>query len=147
VRTEPSSRLEADAREGVAVVLDVLLPGTAALPSGRAVGAHRELLDRVLAADPTLEAVVTLAGERAWQHGSCSLGDLSTWAGEDLERVVFALHAAYYLSPDVRAALGYPGQGRRPIGLATAEERVDDELIAPVLARGPLFVPTPDDGQ
>lgn len=139
--------IEEHAREGLAVVLDALLPGTDVLPSGRAVGAHRGLLDRVLAADPRLVPVVTDVGGVACHHESCTLEDLSIWAGEGLERLVFALNAAYFLSIDVRAALGYPGQGRRPIGSATPEERVSDELIAPVLARGPVFVPTPDDGE
>lgn len=135
--------LDDEAREGIALILDAILPGTKALPSGRAIGAHHELLDRVLHADSTLALPVTAGGRRAAQAGSCALADLQRWAGPDAERVVFALHSAYYMSSDVRAALGYPGQTRRPIALATPDEVVSDDLVAPVIERGSIYVPTP----
>ncbi|MEU9456087.1 hypothetical protein [Streptomyces sp. NPDC048277] len=131
-------------RTGLASILDVLLPGTGKLPSGRAVGAHLELLDKVLEADPRLEASVTRVGESAAAAPTCTFADLERWAGEDLEHVVFALHSAYYMAGEVRSALGYPGQTRRPIALATPEEVCSDELVAPVLARGAVYVPTPE---
>jgi len=130
-------------REGLARVLDWLLPGTQALPSGRAVQAHEHLLDLVLRADPTLLECVTDVADRAASVDACTLDDLAQWAGEDTERVVFALQAAYYMSSDVRTALGYPGQGRRPVAQATPEETASDDLVAPVLARGAIYVPTP----
>jgi len=131
-------------REGLASILDLILPGTAALPSGRTTQAHRELLDLVLQADPTLGGCLRAAGEAAAATGSCTLDDLQAWVGEDDERVVFALNAAYYMSSEVRTALGYPGQSRRPIAQATPDEVASDELVAPVLERGPAYVPTPD---
>jgi hypothetical protein len=130
-------------REGLGTILDTLLPGTEKLPSGRAAQAHTDLLDKVLEADPRLESAVIKAGQLAAGMQSCALADLERWLGEDLEQVVFALHSAYYMSSEVRAALGYPGQARRPIALATPDEVCSDDLIAPVLARGAIYVPTP----
>jgi hypothetical protein len=131
------------ARSGLARVLDVLLPGTDTLPSGRSMAAQDELLDRVLTADPRLQPVVRRVGGLAAAAETCTLADVETWAGAETEQLVFALHAAYYLSKDVRRALGYPGQERRPITLATSEEVCSDQLIAPVIDRGPIYVPTP----
>ncbi|MEU0190963.1 hypothetical protein ABZ250_13990 [Streptomyces afghaniensis] len=135
--------IEDTIRNGLALIIDVLLPGTETLPSGRAIGAHLEPLDQVLQADPQLEPLVIRVGELAAASETCSFGDIERWAGEDLEQVVFALHSAYYMSRDVRSALEYPGQARRPIALATPEEVCSDDLVAPVLARGAVYVPTP----
>ncbi len=125
-------------------MLDVIVPGTSKLPSGRSVEAHGALLDRVLAADPGLAPLVVVAAERAAQSESCTLDDISTWVGDDIERLVFALHAAYYMSSTVRAALEYPGQRRLPVSEATPDQIGSDALIAPVINRGPIYVPTPD---
>lgn len=132
-------------RRGIARVIDVLLPGTGTLPAATAVDTQGELLDRVLDADPTLEPLVRAAGTQAAAAESCTLADLEIWMGDDLERLVFALHAAYYMSGEVRSRLGYPGQGRYPVSLATPDQLCSDELIEPVISRGPVFVPTPDE--
>jgi hypothetical protein len=47
------------------------------------------------------------------------------------------------MSSEVRTALNYPGQMRRPIAEATADEKHTDELLAPVIERGPVYVPVP----
>jgi hypothetical protein len=133
--------LATSVREGMARIADLVLPGTQLQPRGRDVGAHAELLDLVLAADPTLVEAVSDFGRRAAVTGQLALTDLQGWSEVDCERVVFALTAAYYMSPAVRAAIGYPGQGRRPISAATPDEQCSDELIQPVVDRGEVFVP------
>lgn len=135
--------LDEAVRTGLATIFDLLLPGTEKLPSGRSIGAHLEWLDRVLEADPRLVAVVIQAGEAASQSDSCSLDEVAVWVGADLDALIFTLHAAYYMAPEVRAVLGYPGQTRRPISLAKPDEVVSDELLAPVKQRGSVYVPTP----
>lgn len=68
---------------------------------------------------------------------------MPSWSEASFERVNFVLTAAYYMASQVRELLGYPGQARRPIAEATPAERHSDELLAPVVARGPIYVPTP----
>jgi hypothetical protein len=140
---EPQARIGNRAREGIARVLDLLLPGTETLPSGREVGAHDELLDRVLVASPRLLEPVRRLGDIAAEHESFSLDDAQRWAGEQLELAVFALQAAYYMAPVVMQAHNYPGQVRRPIAQATPEEVWSEDLINPVIRRGPIYLPTP----
>ncbi|MBB6627608.1 hypothetical protein H5V45_09760 [Nocardioides sp. KIGAM211] len=144
LQIQPKIRLDERTRAGLVNILDLVLPGTAQLPSGRAVEAHREMLDLVLQADPGLEASVRSAGEQAAAVETCTLDDLETWVGDDAERVIFALHAAYYMTREPREALGYPGQGRHPIAQATPDQIASDQLVAPVVERGPVYVPTPD---
>jgi hypothetical protein len=131
-------------REGLARVLDVVVPGTETLPSGRSVAAHEDLLDHVVSADSRLEAPLKQVGKRAADAESFILDDVVEWAGEHAEEVVFALTAAYYMAAEVRELLNYPGQRRLPIAQATPDEVVSDDLLAPVRERGEVFVPTPD---
>lgn len=139
---EVTTTLSADERAGVAQVADLLMPGTETLPAATEVHAHEDLLDRVLTADPTLTPLVVKAGQWANDH-TVDFDALIDAMADDLERLVFALHAAYYMSTEVRERLGYPGQRRLPVALATPDQLVSDELIEPVISRGPIFVPTP----
>ena len=136
--------LDQGVREGLARVLDVLLPGTDQLPSGREVAVHMEWIDRVLAASPRPFDALHDLGERAAKAEKCTLQEVRGWAGEHFEDVLFALNAAYYMSPLVMRALGYPGQTRRPVSEATPDELCSEDLLAPVRQRGPVYVPTPD---
>jgi hypothetical protein len=138
------THLDAPTVEGICLTADLLLPGSGALPSWRAVEGHRDLIERVLDADPTLIEPVTRVARHACAEGRCRLEDLEEWAGSDVERVVFALNAAYYMAKSVRQIIGYPGQSRRPTASAGPDEVWTEELIAPVRARGPIYVATPE---
>jgi hypothetical protein len=138
------TEIDAHVRAGLRALTEVVLPGTDVLPPGVDVGAHHELLDRALRANPGLSPAVLELGRRAAHAGTVSLDDLLAWPADLSEDLVFALTAAYYMATRVRQALGYPGQVRRPVADATADERVSEDLLAPVIARGPIFVPTPE---
>lgn len=141
--TDKAAYLEESTRGGLERVLDVILPGTETLPSGREAGIHKEWLDRVLTAEPRLVGPLRRVGDAASSSPSCTLSDIERWAGDDVESVIFAVQAAYYMSPAVKTAHRYPGQVRRPIAQATPEESWSEELAAPVIDRGPIYVPTP----
>ena len=138
------STLTPDLREGIARMLDPVVPGTDRMPSGRSVDAQGDLIDRVLDADPRLVDLVVYCAKRATERETCTLDDLREWAGDDVERLVFALHAAYYMSREVRDSLGYAGQRRLPVSEATPDQIGTDEIIEPVIARGSIYIPTPD---
>jgi hypothetical protein len=53
------------------------------------------------------------------------------------------LAGAYLLVPDVKSAVGYPGQRRDPAGLEEAVDQISDGILEPVLERGHFFVATP----
>jgi hypothetical protein len=141
--TDKTEYLDESTRGGLERVLDVILPGTETLPSGRDASVHQEWLDRVLAAEPRLFDALRRVGDAAAAGSSCTLSDIQSWAGDDLESVIFAVQAAYYMSPVAKKAHRYPGQVRRPIAQATPEESWSEELMAPVINRGPIYVPTP----
>jgi hypothetical protein len=126
-------------RDALGALTDLLLPGTERLPAGRSVGAHSELLDCVLAADPGLIESVLEVGKQVSQHDSVTLDDLESWEKKSMNSAIFALTAAYYMSRQVQRALDYPGIGPHPISETTPEETFSDELLAPVRDRGPRF--------
>jgi hypothetical protein len=136
-------RVVDDVREGLAALADVILPGTDRLPAGREVGAHQDLLDEVLTADPALIGAVVEAGQRALAGSGLSVDDIEGWEAEVREPTIFALTAAYYMSRHVRRALHYPGPGPNPIALATPDEVCSDDLLEPVRRRGSVYVEAP----
>ena len=54
------------------------------------------------------------------------------------------LAAAYLLIPEVRTAIGYPGQANRPPRFDEAVEQVMSGILDPVIDRGPVYRTTGD---
>jgi len=54
-----------------------------------------------------------------------------------------AVAGAYFLNPEIRQAIGYPGQQAVPIVPETPPDYEQDGLLASVIARGPIYRPTP----
>jgi hypothetical protein len=57
--------------------------------------------------------------------------------------VSLAASGGYYMSPRVRDLIGYPGQENRPFDPDKTTEYLGDGLLAPVIARGPIYRATP----
>lgn len=129
-------------RAVLAGLADVLIPASGSFLAASDAGVHAEGLDRVLAARPDLEEPLR--------------GILQGAAGRDPAAAVAALKAedpagfgvlcevvsgAYFMNPRVRAAIGYDGQGPRPID--PRPEHLEDGLLQSVMDRGPIYRPTP----
>lgn len=134
----------AGSRDGMAILADIVLPGTNRLPSGRSVGVHADLLDRVVQADPGLTPAIIAAAKRVMDTGATSIDDLEAWEPETREPVIFALNAGYYMSRAVHRALNYPGLTPHSISNVRPDESCSDELLAPVLERGAVYVKVDD---
>jgi hypothetical protein len=52
---------------------------------------------------------------------------------------------AYFMNPAIREAIGYPGLERRPIDESAEPDYNQDGLLDSVVARGPVYRPTPAD--
>jgi hypothetical protein len=133
--------LDAATRERLVAVADLLVPASDGMPSASDVDVVGRWLDRILEADPSLrEPVAALAGCATWE----ALEARAAAEPAAFELGAFAIVAAYYLHPGVRKRMGYTGQGPSPILEGEAEWYLRDDILAPVRARGPVFVPTPD---
>jgi hypothetical protein len=133
------TELEDEQRLRLAALADVLIPGGAGLPSASAADVAGRWIDRTLAADPGLAvsvlAVVTGDVEDPHMH-------MKSVQHEDpvlFERFAFAVAGAYFMNPEVRRRFGYPGIAplRLPAAPGEAEYYLEDDILAPVIERGP----------
>ncbi|GII25961.1 hypothetical protein [Planosporangium mesophilum] len=135
-----SDELGDASRARLATLADVLIPGGSGLPSASDADVAGQWINRTLAANPDLADAVAhvLAVEGA--------------PGEVLERLriertdvfdafAFAVSGAYFMNPAVRQALGYPGIAprRMPAADGEAEYYLEDDILAPVIGRGPVY--------
>lgn len=127
-------------RERLGRIADVLIPGGAGLPSASAADAVAEPLDRVLAADPLLSRVLTDVVRRPGAPDAV-LEDLRRSDEDAYERLVFAVSGAYFMVPQVRRALGYPGIAprRSPAADDESDFYLEDGVLQPVIDRGPIY--------
>jgi hypothetical protein len=106
------------------------------MPSADEVGVAHHLLDRVLAAVPSLAGALTAA-----LGPDIAEEDIGPWldglSGRDpaaYRSVVLAVAGAYYLDTGVRARLGYKGQVPKPVRTDAFPEYVDEGLLDAVLS-------------
>jgi hypothetical protein len=138
------SRWSDHEREAFACIADVLIPEAHGMPSARQVSVHRNGLDHILDLRPELtddvrrglEAVEDLDGEQAVAH-------LDSQDAATLAVIALVATSAYYLVPEVRQRLSYPGQRSRPVSPEEEGDYLLDDLLQPVTERGSIYRPTP----
>lgn len=123
--------------EGLA---DVLIAEGRGKPSASAVGIGRELLDRTLEVLPSfVDPFVDLLNEA---QGSCSESftrRLHASRPADFRVLATVTVGAYYLSPAVRALIGYPGQAPAPLSLARTPRYLTNGMLERVYDRSPGY--------
>lgn len=126
------------------VLADVLVPATESMPSASEVEVSRAGLDRVLRARPDLE--VPLANVLANGPGADPAARLRDVQRDDpvgFEALALAVTGGYYTDARVRDLIGYPGQTYDAGRVATADIDISDAMLQRVVARGPIYRPTP----
>jgi hypothetical protein len=131
-------------RNTFTAIADVLIPAHEEMPSFSISGAHLAHTDRVLTLRPELLPALQAALSRVNTDVSPEvMANLLNRDHPDVIGVIGVVaSAAYYLDAEVRRKLGYPGQIQRP---ASDEEEYDyEELLKPVIKRGPKYRATPN---
>ena len=135
-----SDELGDASRARLAALADVLLPGGSGLPSASDADVAGQWINRTLAANPDLADAVgqVLAAEGA--PGEV-LEQLRVQNPDVFDAFAFAVSGAYFMNPAVRQALGYPGVAprRMPAADGEAEYYLEDDILAPVIGRGPVY--------
>ncbi len=139
-----STKLDDALRRTFLAIADVLIPEAEGMPMASQVGVGGDILDRMLALRPDLREAF-LRGLRA------AAGKPPAAAAETLNRddpaalgaIGLVASAGYYMSPRVRALIGYPGQESRPADPDVTPEYVANGMLQQVIDRGPIFKPTP----
>jgi hypothetical protein len=134
---------DANERIVLAALADVLIPAGDGFPSASHAGVAGEALDLVLSFRPDiapgLKRVLACATGRSAAQFVAEL-QANDPAGFGL--LAELVPGAYFLNPEVRARLGYHGQGPRAIH--PHPDYLDDGLLQSVIDRGPIFRPTPE---
>jgi hypothetical protein len=129
-------------RAQLGAIADELIPAGSGMPSASEAGVAGRYLDEVLAARPDLASPLeaALASVEGVEDAIAALrADAGAWGV-----ITAVVPAAYFLNPEMRAAIGYPGLEARPIDPDAAPDYLEDGLLDSVVARGPVYRPTPD---
>ena len=127
-------------------IADQLIPAGSGMPSASEAGVSAQFLDEVLAARPDLAAPLERALDSVEGLApGAAIARLRDTDPEGWGVVTTIVPGAYFLNPETRAALDYPGLERRPIDPDAAPDYNDEGLLDSVIARGPVYRPTPDD--
>ena len=143
--TPTADRISAQQRELFAALADEMIPAAGGMPSASEAGAHRSGLEAVLGARPDLVEPLrqALDGLVAAADAGAALALVRSAGHEQAWGVLgMVVPAAYFLNPEVRAALGYPGQ--EALRVDEQPDDLDLELVAEVTARPPVYRPTPE---
>ena len=143
----PPRPLEAAELRALTLVADALIGEGPAGPRPSQVSGWGASLDRALAArrdvfDPVLTLAVRLADAPAGGLRA-ALEELARTPESGFDELSTVVAGAYLLLPEVREAIGYPGQAHRPPQYDTAAEEIMDGILDPVLARGPVYRSVP----
>jgi hypothetical protein len=132
-------------RETFRRIADHLVPEAEGMPSASQVGVHACGLDRILSLRPELEGELRRALDAATDlEGASAARFLNGNDPEGFGTVALIASSAYYMAPEVHVALGYPGQQSRPVAPEEEGDYLVDDLLQPVIDRGPIYRPTPD---
>jgi len=128
--------LDESVRLRLARISQVLIPAGGGMPSTVEVGVAQVLLDRVVAAVPSLAAALTatLTSDIAEADIGSWLDGLSARDPAAYGSLVLAVAGAYYLDPGVRRRLGYEGQVPQAVRAAAFPEYVEEGLLDAVLS-------------
>ena len=133
---------DADERAVLAALADILIPASEGFPSASEAGVAAEGLDQVLSFRPDLASgLKSLLASSRGRPPAEVVAELEKNDPAGFGLLTEIVPGAYFLNPQVRANLGYTGQGPKPID--PHPDYLDHGLLQSVLDRGPIYRPTP----
>lgn len=130
--------LTADERRCFGTLAALMVPGGAGMPGAEALGLAGAPADEVLRIEPAWSA--PLRGFLAAAEGVTDMAGLEAVARanpDGFRALEVVVANACFMHPDTREAISYPGQEARDSSTGLTPE--DEALLAPVIARGPLW--------
>jgi len=126
----------------LANLADVLIPAGEGFPSASEAGVADAGLDQVLSVRPDLAAgLKKVLASTSGRPPAEVVVELQKKDPAGFGVLAEVVPGAYFLNPQVRAKLGYRGQGARPID--PRADYLEDGLLQSALKRGPVYRPTP----
>jgi hypothetical protein len=143
-RTKPVRPLSDGEQDTLLRIADTLIPAAGPNPKASDVQEFLPYLHLALAAradvfNAVIKAVNDLADvdnndlrealKRMWADDKFAFDPLSS-----------IIAGAYFMTPQVKELIGYPGQHRDPAGLEDAANELETGILDPVIERGPIYV-------
>jgi hypothetical protein len=133
--------LTEDDRRRYGELADVLVPSAEGMPSASQAEVHTHWVDEALRARPDLRVGLRQALDlTAGQPAEAAVEMLNAQHSPVFDALGTVTAGAYFLNPEIRRLIGYPGQVPQPI--------VDDvdtyvDLLEHVVDRGPIYRDVP----
>ena len=132
-------------RATLARLADLLIPPGDGMPSASQAGVAGLWLDEVLRLRPDFESPLTaLLARFAETDAQTSVASLQASDPDAFFVLTEVVAGGYFLTPQVREAIGYEGQRPVPIVPEDPPDYEQNGLLASVIERGPIFRPTPE---
>jgi hypothetical protein len=135
-------------RQRLARLADGLIPEGDGMPAPSSLDIAGAQLDLVLASRPDLAEGLCRALEAAAQaeaETAIAWAEALRVADPDAHgALVAAVVAGYYLHPEVKRLLGYPGQIPEEVRPDPFPDYAEEGLLERVYERGPIYRPTPE---
>lgn len=123
---------------------DALIPPGDGMPSASQAGVAGRWLDEVIRLRPDFGPLLAGILERFTTiDADVAIASLQASDPDGFPVLTEVVAGGYFLNPEVRRAIGYPGQQSVPIVPEDPPDYERDGLLAPVVARGPIYRPTP----
>ena len=136
--------LTPDLRARFGAMADLLIPAHKHFPAATAVGVHGRMLDDVLGFRPDIVEDF-FRGLAAVDTADLS-GSVNALYRDDpaaFNAISLAASGGYYMTPEVRAALGYPGQESVGYDAHETPDYLTSGMLERVTRRGPIYRSTP----
>ena len=132
-------------RDRLRRLADALIPAAHGMPAASEVGVADRQLDKVLAVRGDLaEPLARAVADADPADYEASLARLRERDREAHDALLLVVVGGYYIDPDVRRRLGYDGQQPVEVRPEIIPNYVEEGLIEPLLARGPVYRPVDD---
>lgn len=140
-----AKKLTPELRDRFGRIADLLIPAHKAFPAATAVGVHEKTLDDVLGFRPDLAEAFFRGLERVdGADLSASVNALFRDDPDAFNAVSLVASGGYYMKPEVRAVLGYPGQESVTYDAHAVPGYLTDQSLERVIRRGAIYRPTPE---
>ena len=131
-------------RAVLAALADVLIPSGDGMRSASEAGVAGRWLDEVLGLRPDFGPPLAAVLDRVKRADPASaVAQLPSEDPAGFGVLCEVVAGGYFLNPEVRKAIGYPGQQAVSIVAEQPPDYEQDALIASVIARGRIYRPTP----
>ena len=139
-----SKIIDDDLRAAFLAIADVLIPEDAGMPAASRADVGGPVLDRILSLrddlkEPFFRGLHAVTGIEP----AAAAKALNTDDPIALATIGLVASAAYYMSPEIKQLIGYPGQQKRSFDADATPEYVTNGMLQVVIDRGPIYRSTP----